>query len=181
MSPERDTRNTVVYSLSACAMLLGCWLLSKALQLQAGQLLGLLTLMFVLQLYEGLLVGLGAFLVRSGRAPHDGLVVLAIESIFLMDATLLSAECVSADLVAGTLVAFATAVLVVLKLVWVRWAAPELLSKTDGGHPGLARGRHPRAARRRRPSRRSPPADAARSLRLLVADGGTPRRGATPA
>ena len=57
------------YALSASAMLLGCWLLSEALHLQAGQLGGLLTLMLVLQLYEGLLVGLGAFLVRTGRAP----------------------------------------------------------------------------------------------------------------
>ena len=59
------------YALSASAMLLGCWLLSVALPLQAGGPLGgLLLLMAVVQLYEGLLVGLGAFLVRTA-APRE--------------------------------------------------------------------------------------------------------------
>ena len=39
----------------------------------------------------------GPYLVRSGRAAHDGIVVLLIESVFLLDATLLSAECVTTD------------------------------------------------------------------------------------
>jgi hypothetical protein len=123
------TKSNPFYALSACAMLLGCWLLSEALHLEAGHLGGLLVLMLVLQLYEGLLVGLGAYLVRSGRARRDGLVVLLIESFFLMDATLLSAECVTADLKAGTAVAAGLGVLAVLKLAWVRGAAPALLSR----------------------------------------------------
>lgn len=117
------------YATSASAMLLGCWLLSRALELQAGQLKGLLLLMLVLQVYEALLVGLGAFLVRTKRAPRDGLVVLVIESVFLMDATLLAAECVTTDLAVGTLVAITTAGLTALKLHWVRRAAPELLPR----------------------------------------------------
>jgi hypothetical protein len=48
-------------------MLLGCWLLSEALEIQAGQVASLVLLMAVLQVYEGILVGLGAFLVRSGQ------------------------------------------------------------------------------------------------------------------
>jgi len=123
------TNSNPFYATSASAMLLGCWLLSHALQLQAGQLQGLLLLMLVLQVYEALLVGLGAYLVRSKRAPRDGLVVLVIESVFLMDATLLAAECVTTDLGVGRLVAATTAALAVLKLHWVRRAAPELLSK----------------------------------------------------
>jgi hypothetical protein len=123
------TQSNPFYALSASAMLLGCWLLSKALQIQAGQLQALLLLMLVLQLYEALLVGLGAFLVRSKRAPRDGLVVLVIESVFLMDATLLTAECVTTDLTVGTRVAAATAALAILKLQWVRRASPELLPK----------------------------------------------------
>ena len=59
------------YALSASAMLLGCWLLSEALHLQAGQLGGLLLLMAVLQLYEGLLVGLGD-LARAHRPRPAG-------------------------------------------------------------------------------------------------------------
>lgn len=132
------------YAASASAMLLGCWLLSQALELQAGRLHGLLLLMLVLQVYEAVLVGLGAFLVRSGRAPRDGLVVLVIESVFLMDATLLSAECVTTDLRVGTLVATTTAVLAVLKLHWVWRAAPQLLPRKValllGVHAGVILG-----------------------------------------
>ncbi|MGE5125504.1 MAG: hypothetical protein ACM3PV_04385, partial [Betaproteobacteria bacterium] len=117
------------YALSASAMLLGCWLLSEALHLQAGQLGGLLVLMSVLQLYEGLLVGLGTFLVRTGRAPGDGVTVLVLESIFLMDAPLLAAECVTANARVGTGVAFALAALAAAKLAWVHRTTPELLTK----------------------------------------------------
>ena len=117
------------YALSASAMLLGCWLLSEALELQAGQLQSLLVLMFVLQVYEALLVGLGAFLLPTKRAPRDGHVVLMIGSVFLMDATLLSTECVIGDPAVGSLVAIVTAALAVLKLQWVRRAAPDLLPK----------------------------------------------------
>ena len=116
------------YALSASAMLLGCWLLSESLHLQAGQLGGLLTLMLVLQLYEGLLVGLGAFLVRTGRAPRDGVTVLVLESVFLMDAPLLAAECVTADAWVGTAMAFGLAALVAAKLAWVRRGCPGVLS-----------------------------------------------------
>ncbi len=126
------TQSNPFYAASASAMLLGCWLLSEALQLQAGQLKGLLLMMLVLQVYEALLVGLGAFLVCTRRAPRDGIVVLVIGSVFLMDATLLAAECVTTDLKVGTLVAITTVALAGLKLHWVRRAAPELLSKRVG-------------------------------------------------
>ena len=117
------------YALSASAMLLGCWLLSVALPLQAvGPLGGLLLLMAVVQLYEGLLVGLGAFLVRTGRAPRDGVTVLVLESLFLMDAPLLAVECVTADAGVGTAVALGLAALAAAKLAWVRRASPDLLS-----------------------------------------------------
>ena len=117
------------YALSASAMLLGCWLLSVALPLQAaGPLGGLLLLMTVVQLYEGLLVGLGAVLVRTGRAPRDGVTVLVLESLFLMDAPLLVVECVTADARVGTAVALGLAALAAAKLAWVRRASPDLLS-----------------------------------------------------
>ena len=116
------------YTLSVSAMLLGCWLLSQALHLQAGQLRSLLVLMAVLQLYESLLVGLGTFLARTGRAPRDGVTVLLLESLFLMDAPLLATECVTADARVGTAVALATLTLAVAKLAWVRRTAPGLLS-----------------------------------------------------
>jgi hypothetical protein len=121
-------RSNPFYALSASAMLLGCWLLSQALHLQAGQVHGLLVLMAVLQLYEGLLVALGAFLVRSGRAPGDGVTVLLLESVFLVDAPLLTVECVTASTSVGTAAAVLLAGLAVAKLAWVRRSAPLLLS-----------------------------------------------------
>jgi hypothetical protein len=109
-------------------MLLGCWLLAESLQLQAGQLRGLLLLMGALQVYEALLVGLGSLLVR-GRAPRDGATVLLLETLFLMDAPLLAAECVTVDARVGTVVAAAALGLAAAKLAWVRRAAPALLSR----------------------------------------------------
>jgi hypothetical protein len=116
------------YALSVSAMLLGCWLLSEALDLQAGRMSGLLALMAILQLYEALLVVLGVFLVRTGRAPRDGVTVLLLESLFLMDAPLLAAECVTASAPVGTAVAVSLAALAAVKLGWVRRAVPGLLS-----------------------------------------------------
>jgi hypothetical protein len=117
------------YALSVSAMLLGCWLLSEALHLQAGRLGGLLVLMAVLQLYEVLLVGLGTHLVRAGRAPRDGVTVLLLESLFLLDAPLLGAECVTADARVGTAVALAAVALALAKLAWVRRTLPDVLSR----------------------------------------------------
>ncbi len=122
-------RSNPFYALSASAMLLGCWMLSEALHLQAGRLGGLLVLIGVLQLYEALLVGLGSFLVRSGRAPRDGVTVLVLESVFLMDAPLLAAECVTASSGIGTAVALVVAALAAAKLGWVRRATPDRLTR----------------------------------------------------
>ncbi len=121
-------RSNPFYALSVSAMLLGCWLLAEALQLQAGQLRGLLLLMGALQVYEALLVGLGTLLLR-GRAPRDGATVLLLETLFLMDAPLLAAECVTADARVGTVVVAAALGLAAAKLAWVRRAAPGLLSR----------------------------------------------------
>jgi len=131
-------RSNPFYAMSASAMLLGCWLLGEALELEAGKLAGLMLLMLVLQLYELLLTGLGAHLVRSGRAPRDGVIVLALASVFLMNATSLSAECVTTDFGLGAAAAVAAGVLGVLRLGWVRRRAPELLS----GGAAVALGAH---------------------------------------
>jgi len=132
-------RSNPFYALSASAMLLGCYTLSQALQLEAGKLRALLVLMLVLQVYELLLVGLGTFLVKSGRAPRDGRVVLVLASVFLMNATGLSAECVAADTRLGGLATLAVAGLGALKLWWVSRGAQQLLSKRAAlGLGGLA-------------------------------------------
>jgi hypothetical protein len=77
-------------------------------------------------------VGLGTFLVRTGRARRDGVTVLLLESLFLMDAPLLATECVTADARVGTAAAVATFALAVAKLAWARRRVPGLLSPGAG-------------------------------------------------
>ncbi len=105
------------YALSATAMLLGCHLVSTALDLHPGALQALLTLLGILLLYEILLVALGTFLVRSGRGPGDGITLLVFASVFVMDVTLLGAEVVTVSPGPGLLV-----LLFVLGLTAVRLA-----------------------------------------------------------
>ncbi len=76
------------YGMSAGAMLFGCYMVNHALRLEPGHVGKLLTLMGVLQVYEALLLGLGAHLVVTRRAPRDGLTVLMLGTLFLLDATL---------------------------------------------------------------------------------------------
>jgi hypothetical protein len=80
------------YVLSAAAMLAGCHLLSRALAIEASQLTGLLILMGVLQAYEWLLVGLGTRLLTRDVSSSDGAALLALETFFLLDATLLATD-----------------------------------------------------------------------------------------
>lgn len=115
------------YGLSAAAMLGGCYLVNHALRLEPGQLGKLLTLIGVLQVYEALLVALGVYLVATRRAPRDGVTVLLLETLFLVDATLLATECVTVDRTVGTLVCFAFMALAAGKLALVRRLLPDSL------------------------------------------------------
>src|SRR5262245_17281175 len=125
------------YVLSAAAMLAGCHLLSRALQLEAGQLTGLLVLLAVLQAYECLLVGLGTRLLARDPSASDGVALLALETLFLLDATLLATECVTAHLGAGTAVAALTLLQAVAKIGLVRRRAPAALAEGPGRVLGL--------------------------------------------
>jgi hypothetical protein len=116
------------YFGSAAAMLAGCYILSQALALEPGHVAKLLVLMGVVQVYECLLVKAGLFLVTTKRAPKDGLTLLALESVFLLDATLLANECATADLWTGTIAALVTLALAGVKLMLVAREAPHVLS-----------------------------------------------------
>jgi hypothetical protein len=116
------------YFGSAAAMLAGCYILSKALALEPGRLGKLLVLMGVVQLYEWMLVGAGVFLVSAKRGPRDGLTLLVLESVFLLDATLLANECATVDLRAGTFAAAVTLGMAVAKLWYVAERLPKVLS-----------------------------------------------------
>ncbi len=115
------------YGISAAAMLFGCYLLNHALGLEPGRLGGLLLLVGVLQVYEGLLVALGVHLVATKRAPRDGLTVLLIGTLFLMDAAFLATECVTAAPGAGAGVAVLLMGLAAGKLALVRRFLPDAL------------------------------------------------------
>jgi hypothetical protein len=116
------------YGLSAAAMLGGCYMVDHALKLEPGQLAKLLALIGVLQVYEVLLVALGTFLVATRRAPRDGVMVLMLEALFLVDGTLLATECVTAEAAAGALVAGALLALAIAKLTLVQRLVPAALS-----------------------------------------------------
>jgi hypothetical protein len=115
------------YFASAAAMLAGCYILSQALKLQPGNLVKLLVLMGVVQVYECLLVGLGLLLVKK-RVPRDGLTLLGLETVFLVDATLLANECATVDVRAGAAAAAVAVTLAVAKLLVVNRYAPRVLS-----------------------------------------------------
>lgn len=115
------------YGMSAAAMLLGCYLLNHALELEPGRIGKLLVLIGVLQVYEGLLVALGVFLVATRRAPGDGVTVLLLGTLFLLDATLLATECVTADWGVGAAVAVLLMALAAGKLAVVRRLLPGTL------------------------------------------------------
>jgi hypothetical protein len=125
------------YGMSAAAMLFGCYMVNHALRIEPGQAERLLVLIGVLQLYEALLVALGVFLVATQRAPRDGVTVLLLETLFLMDATLLATECVTAEVGLGVVCALVLAALGLAKLVVVRRVAPRLLPASTAWLLGL--------------------------------------------
>jgi hypothetical protein len=104
------------YLLSALSMLFGCYTLSNALRMEAGQSWKVLVLLGTLHVYEFLLIGLALFLIRQRAMPRDGAILLRLEVLFLVDATLLNAEAFTADLAAGALVNVACLALAALKL-----------------------------------------------------------------
>jgi hypothetical protein len=125
------------YGMSAAAMLFGCYMINHALEIEPGRLGKLLTLMGVLQVYEALLIALGGFLVATRRAPRDGVMVLALEALFLLDATLLATECVTVSASVGGAVAMALAGLAVAKLALVRRFLPDALPRSAAFLLGL--------------------------------------------
>jgi len=114
-----------LYLLSALSMLAGCYTLSHALALQPGQTGKLLVLLAALGAYEALFVGLGLFLIVRRRLERDGRMLLLLEVLFLVDATLLGGETFSADFRTGVGVSVALLMLALVKvIVVVRWLDP---------------------------------------------------------
>jgi hypothetical protein len=104
------------YLLSAFSMLLGCWILSRALALEPGHAGKLVLLMGVLNLYEALLIGLALLLIVRRGLVRDGRTLLWVESVILVDATFLGSELYASDLGLGGLLALGLFLLTGLKL-----------------------------------------------------------------
>ncbi len=104
------------YLASAAMMLLGCYLLSRALALAPGETGKLVALIGVLNGYEGLLIGLALFLIVRRGLVRDGRMLLVLESAFLVDITLLASEVHAASHTGGALVAASLLALAVLKI-----------------------------------------------------------------
>ena len=105
-------RTNPFYLLSAMCMLGGCLALTNSLSWTSIGLARLLALIVTLNLYEGLLLALGLYLLARRGVVRDGLMLLFLEALFLVDAAFLNVEVLAVDLHVGlavNLVAFALA------------------------------------------------------------------------
>ena len=105
------------YLLSSLSMLVGCYTLSHALAMQPGQTTKLLVLLATLNVYEVLVIALALFLIVRRGLERDGRVLLLLEVLFLVDATLLDGEAFAADFATGAWVSAVALLLAVLKVV----------------------------------------------------------------
>ena len=93
--PASQVARNPIYILSAALMLTGCFLISRALDIETGESAPLLALIATLQAYEILLIAIAVFLIRTNRAPADGRLLLLLELLFLFDPAHLNAELVA--------------------------------------------------------------------------------------
>ena len=89
------------YLLSAVLMLLGCLLLSNTMTWSPIALRKLLILIATLNVYELLLVGLGLYLIVKRTIASDGLMLLALEALFIVDVGFLNSELYQESLPVG--------------------------------------------------------------------------------
>lgn len=109
-----------LYLLSAALMLLGCYLLTGALDVRAGQLGKLLALLLTLNAYEFLLLGLAGYLWQRRALQRDARILLLIEALFLVDLTFLNGEAASISAAAGAAVNGVMLALAALKYLLAR-------------------------------------------------------------
>ena len=107
-------RTNPFYLLSAVCMLGGCLALTNSLSWTSIGLGRLLALIATLNLYEVLLLGLGLYLLARRGIVRDGLVLLFLEALFLVDAAFLDGEVFAIDAYVGLI---ANSVILTLALV----------------------------------------------------------------
>src|SRR5688572_3744039 len=91
------------YILSACCMLLGCFVINDSLDWSPLPQDNLLVLIATLNVYEAALIALGLVLVRKGLL-RDGIFLLFLEAFFLADAGFLNMEVFTSDVHLGFVV-----------------------------------------------------------------------------
>ena len=112
-------RTNPFYLLSAMCMLGGCLALTNSLSWTSIRLERLLALIVTLNVYEALLLGLGLYLLARRGIVRDGLMLLFLEALFLVDAAFLNVEVFAIDLQVGLLANAIVLVLAVVKLAVV--------------------------------------------------------------
>lgn len=85
------------YLLSAACMLAGCLALTNTLSWSPVGLGRILILIATLNLYEALLIALGLFLVVRRGVVRDGVMLLFLEALFLVDTAFLNSEVFTLD------------------------------------------------------------------------------------
>src|SRR5688572_24199422 len=114
-------RHNPFYLLSAMCMLAGCLSLTNSLSWTSIGLDRLLALIITLNFYEALLLALGLYLLARRAIVRDGLVLLFLEALFLVDAAFLNVEVFAVKLDVGIVTNALVFVLAVGKLCLVFW------------------------------------------------------------
>lgn len=125
-------RTNPFYLLSAMCMLGGCLALTNSLSWTSIPIERLLALIVTLNVYEGLLLALGLYLLARRGIVRDGLMLLFLEALFLVDAAFLNVELFAIDLHVGLVVNLIVFVLAVAKLAIVFRAMKLPLDGTFG-------------------------------------------------
>ena len=125
-------RHNPFYLLSAMCMLAGCLSLTNSLSWTSIGLGRLLALVVTLNVYEALLLGLGLFLLARRGVVRDGIVLLFLEAMFLVDAAFLNVEVFAVDVQVGLVTNAAVYLLALAKLFIVFRALGLRLDRTFG-------------------------------------------------
>lgn len=113
----RLQHNNIFYMLSACLMLLGCYLVCVPYLLNLKREVGgLLVLLGTINVYEGLVVLASGYVCRRAPASRESSTLLIVSLLFLLDVTFTINACLPVNLILGVAVAGFSFVLALAKL-----------------------------------------------------------------
>ncbi len=97
-------RHNPFFLLSAACMLAGCIAVANTTTWSPIETLRIVALIGTLEVYQFLLMGLGLVLLIARNNRRDGVMLLALATVFMADVNYLNAELVTSDLATGLLV-----------------------------------------------------------------------------